>query len=70
MQICVRIAVADGANVALEMANINRVESNLVSTTKIRALRARLMPMVTYDGDEEPDIGLRQAVTNEIDLSL
>ena len=52
------------------MANINRVESNLVPTTKIRVLRARLMPLVTYDGDEEPDIGLRQAVANEIGLSL
>ena len=63
----IRVAVANGANVTLEMANVNWVESYL-TRNRFSALRTRLMG--TYHRYEEPDIGLRKAVTNEIGLSL
>ena len=67
LQMDVRITVANGPNVALKMANINRVESYLISN---RSAHCALGPMGTYDSYEEPDISLSQAVANEIGLSL
>lgn len=48
------ISVADGFEVALEMANVYRVKANLSELL----VKCSIMDFVTHNGDPKPDIGL------------
>jgi hypothetical protein len=69
----VRIAPTNGSNVALEMADIDGIESDLreirpkkISTPIPRSVRRP----GANDGHEKSDIGLSQTITDEVGLAL
>lgn len=67
----VRIAITDSSNVALEVADIDWIKSYLAKTKNLvlKSIKAS-GEQVADNGHEESDIGLGQAVTDEVSLAL
>lgn len=62
------ISVSDGAEVALEVTDVYRIEPDLANKVKNRGAQ-RTTSKKSDDGDEESDISLSQLVANEIVFS-
>ena len=65
--------MADIADVAFEVSDVDRVEANLGGRRKVSALAGSYRMgrwLGAYDGDPKPDVGFGKSITDEEFLAL
>lgn len=63
------VSVSDGSDVALEMADIDRIKANLFATNMCWKIVKCQYSEKTHDGDPEPDICFSQHISDKIVFS-
>ncbi len=69
-QINRRITIANSAEVALEVTNINGVEANLMMGRHVKLAQITIRETSTDDGDPESDVSFSKPVPNEVIFTL